>query len=86
MREDWEPKAETVAWIRSLGVDPAPVVEEFKDYWLGESRSGSAKADWDRALKARVRNVVSAKRRATGEQTTKQPYDPNAPWLKVGGE
>lgn len=71
MTEVWVPSPETVAWAHGEGVDVEAHLDEFRDYWIAVPGAKGLKADWNRTLRNRVRELVERERAI--------PYVPTAP-------
>jgi hypothetical protein len=86
--EGWTPSAEAQEWAKAQGVaDPlGTVLDDFRDYWRALPGARGVKLDWDATYRNRVRQVAarpSARFAARGAEITKQPTDPDAPWMKL---
>jgi hypothetical protein len=55
---DWQPKPETLAAFREIGVDAAKHLPEFVDYWLGVPGADGRKVDWEATFRKRIRDLI----------------------------
>jgi uncharacterized protein YdaU (DUF1376 family) len=60
---DWQPSPDDCQFALSLGIEPAGILEEFRDYWLGEGGQRARKVDWSRTFRNRCRQVAERRRR-----------------------
>ena len=88
--DGWTPSAEAQAWAKAQGVaDPCgQILDDFRDYWRALPGARGVKLDWDATYRNRVRQVgtragTGARFAARGAEITKQPFDPNAPWMTL---
>jgi hypothetical protein len=53
---EWRPSHADEAFARSLGLDPASVLAEFRDYWLAVPGARGRKTDWSATYRNRCRD------------------------------
>lgn len=86
--DGWQPSAETQAWARARGLDPLGPLEEFADFWRGVPGARGTKLDWDATYRNRLRQLAerappSRPRPRRDSEVTRQPFEPDAPWMKL---
>lgn len=85
--ENWTPSDKTQAWARAQGIaDPLGPLDEFRDFWGALPGARGVKLCWEKTYKNRLRQVgmrPAGRSAARGAEITKQPYDPEAPWMKL---
>jgi hypothetical protein len=61
---DWLPSAADCGFAAGLGLDPAAVADEFRDYWHAKPGAGGVKLDWPATWRNWCRKAVSGDRRS----------------------
>lgn len=81
---DWQPSMEARQFAISLGLDPDPIADNFRDYWTSKAGAGARKIDWLAAWRLWVRREAERPQAKKASVRAPQPQQeaPVSEWRR----